>query len=184
MGWDGRGTAKCFAGEETDAGGRVSTMKYGVYCSMDGWAAAAATMDLSTICEMAVNGKLPARGTGRRRSAVATMFGERVVDGRRVGVDAGDGTYGGRQQGDRVHERAQRGALVPRPVRQVGQGGEDHGEGDASDRAHQRHEQIQVRHRAGGQVCGGKMKKNKIEYLFLFDRQKSAIVSTRAPDRG
>lgn len=99
---DGRGTAECFAGEETDAGGMVSSMKYGVYCSMGGWAAAA-SMDLSTICNMAVNGKLPARGTGRRRSAVAVMFGERVVDGRRVGVDAGDGTYGGRQQGDRVH---------------------------------------------------------------------------------
>lgn len=113
---------------------------------------------------MAVNGKLPAWRTRRRRSAVAVLFGERVVDGRRVGVDAGNGTDGGRQQGDRVQERAQLGALVLRPVRQVGQGGEDHGESDASDRAHQRHEQIQVRHRAGGQVCGDKIK-NK--YLFI-----------------
>jgi len=88
-----------------------------------------------------------------RRSAVAAVFRERVVNGRRVGVDAGDGADDRGGQRDRVQERAENGAaLVLRAERQVGQRGEDHRERDARDRTDQRHEQFQMRHRAGRHV--------------------------------
>lgn len=59
---------------------------------------------------------------------VAVVFCELVVDGRRVGVDPCDGTDDRREYGDHVHECADRGALVLRPERQIGQCRENHGE--------------------------------------------------------